>query len=376
MTCLVCGSDALEELLAYRDLSRITSDCRSFKVGGRLFDCRDCGAVQKINDANWRADCDKIYDEYDVYSVSKGQEQAVRSGLSDDLYGKRSDLVLDQLTQVLSLPSTGSFLDFGCGSGVSSIAVSNRLDGWVIDGFDLDRRMESSLQSISGFNRLYVESLDSIPTQYDLIMLTHVLEHLPTPIETLRNLAGLLKPNGAIVVQVPNRVENEYDLLVADHLLHFDQNSLSAICRSAGLGAMAIADDWVMKELSLVAVKTESDCEDFECYETTKFVRPSAQIERLRHAADSVRNLANHENLGFFGTSLVAVWLAKELGREPDFYVDEDPAKIGQLLNDREILSPDEVPSGATIVAAMAVGPGRLVVERYSALGLDMVLPI
>lgn len=328
--------------------------------------CASCGAVQKVDDAEWRADCDKIYSEYDVYCVSQGQEQSVRSGRSDSVYGKRSELILNEVAKELDLPSKGTFLDFGCGSGVSSMAVSKRFKDWTIDGFDLDRRMESDLLSISGFNKLYVGNAQSIDSRYDLIMLTHVLEHVPKPIETLNSLAKLLKPGGAIVVQVPNRVDNDYDLLVADHLLHFDSNSLSRVCLEAGLDIKSIATDWVMKELSVVAVR--KDVEDKGASPTGRIdvVHASVQLETLESLAESLRHIGNKTNVGFFGTSLVAVWMAKELGHNPRFYVDEDPAKIGRVLNGVKILAPSEVPIDSVVIPAMASGIGKIIAQRYS----------
>lgn len=378
VNCIVCDTPSLEELTAYRELSRITSDCRSYKAGGKLFHCLNCGAVQKMNDREWRADCYAIYSEYDVYSVSQGQEQSVRSGLVDGTYGKRSDLVLNEVANLLQLPQQGAFLDFGCGSGVSSMAVSKRFQNWVIDGFDLDQRMEAELSEISGFSQLYVGSPESIPSRYDLIMLTHVLEHVPTPIETMKVLAGLLKPSGAIVIQVPNRVENPYDLLVADHLIHFDTKSLSGICEKAGLGIAAIATDWVMKELSLVAVRKEAACETGETGETGKgafAVDPSTQLSKLLRTAKSLGSIQADLKVGFFGTSLVAIWMSQELCRKPSFYVDEDPAKIGRMLNGVKILAPTEVPEDAVVIPAMADELAQIVAQRYLAKGLNMISP-
>lgn len=364
MTCIVCGAASLTEIDPYHALFRITSDCRPFRRGGRLYHCEHCGAVQKQNDDRWQEDCKEIYDAYDVYSVSAGIEQSVRGGSDGSSFGKRSDLILACLRGHFELPPTGRFLDFGCGSGVSSKAASEQLFGWTLDGFDLDRRMEKGLKIIDGFETLYDGDPEEIPERYDVIMLTHVLEHVPNPKSTLQLLAGLLKPDGKIVVQVPNRVANPFDLLVADHLIHFDEVSLARVCHKAGLCLEYLASDWVAKELTLVistpnlgdkAVKPSPALTD----------PPQAHVKWLTKVAEFCRDHKESESLGLFGTSLISVWMGEELGRQPDFYLDEDPAKIGKTLHGVTILAPKDAPEGATVIPAMAPAIVRLVSRRY-----------
>ncbi len=364
MSCIVCGTGTLTAINGYSDLSRITSDCRPFEKGGALFKCSQCLAVQKSDSPAWRLDCEKIYKSYDVYSVSAGLEQSVRGGGAESVYGRRSDIVLSEAEKLLTLPEQGRFLDFGCGSGVSSSAASDRFTGWSIDGFDLDTRQEETLGKIGGFEKLFVGDPKDIDEKYDLIMLTHVLEHVPDPSETLRTLSKLLTANGAIIVQVPDRANNPYDLLVADHLMHFDLDSLSSVCRRSALTVLSLANDWVMKELSLVAVSRDEGLPDAGLAKHT-LADPEAHIAWLRSVGKFCSEHREKRPLGIFGTSLVATWMTEELGRAPDFYLDEDPAKIGQALGGVEILSPPDAPAHSVVIPAMASAVARLVASRY-----------
>jgi 2-polyprenyl-3-methyl-5-hydroxy-6-metoxy-1,4-benzoquinol methylase len=42
--------------------------------------------------------------------------------------------------------------------------------------------------------------------RYDLALLSHVLEHVSTPLDLLRQVATLLKPGGLRLIDVPNRL--------------------------------------------------------------------------------------------------------------------------------------------------------------------------
>lgn len=370
MSCIVCGAGILEAINGYDDLSRITSDCRPYKKGGALFKCMHCSAVQKSDSREWQADCDHIYSSYDVYSVSAGLEQSVRGGGAQSVYGRRSDIVLGEAEKLLTLPEKGRFLDFGCGSGVSSSAASDRFKGWTIDGFDLDTRQEETLGKIGGFEKLFVGDPKDIDETYDLIMLTHVLEHVPNPSETLKTLSQLLTVKGAIIVQVPDRANNPYDLLVADHLMHFDLVSLASVCRRSGLETLNLANDWVMKELSLVAVSSNGALSDVGL-EAPSLSDPEDHIAWLRSVGEFCSKQKEKHPLGIFGTSLVATWMTEELGRAPDFYLDEDPAKIGQTIGGVEILSPNDAPENAIVILAMASTVAEVVAARYQDKGFS-----
>ena len=76
-TCGICGDGTLEEMLDYRSLRRVTSDCRPWPAGGRLGACRTCGAVQKPANDTFLAEIDAIYRSYTIYHQAAGAEQAV-----------------------------------------------------------------------------------------------------------------------------------------------------------------------------------------------------------------------------------------------------------------------------------------------------------
>lgn len=78
---------------------------------------------------------------------------------------------------------------------------------------------------------------------FDLIFLWHVLEHLDEPDQTLRRLCEILRPEGRIILAVPNFAslerrcfkENWFHLDVPWHKWHFSEKSLRYLFQNTGL---------------------------------------------------------------------------------------------------------------------------------------------
>ena len=78
----------------------------------------------------------------------------------------------------------------------------------------------------------------------------HVIEHLPDPVKTLRELSQKLSPKGMIYAEVPNvndalaslyNVEEARKFLFfTDHLQYFTRRSLSELIKQAGLNQVGI----------------------------------------------------------------------------------------------------------------------------------------
>lgn len=92
-------------------------------------------------------------------------------------------------------------LDLGCGSGAFLHTARDRTRAQVFgvephDGFRADLRAE-------GFD-VRRELGEFEPASFDLILLSHVLEHTETPVEFLAGLQRYLVQNGIIVIEVPS----------------------------------------------------------------------------------------------------------------------------------------------------------------------------
>lgn len=137
----------------------------------------------------------------------------------------------------------GKVLDIGCGQGYVLSALRAR--GWAVTGTELS---EESARHAREALRLDVrvgdiQNLDLPGEAFDLIVMWHVLEHVPAPVAQLHIVSGLLKPGGLLLVAVPNFGSPEarwakdrwFHLDVPRHLAHFDLPALRASLQSAGM---------------------------------------------------------------------------------------------------------------------------------------------
>lgn len=356
--CHLCGHDALHEVARYDRLLRITSDVRIWPAGGRLAVCRACGAVQKPATAEWRSECRAIYSTYVVYRQNGGNEQAVfaSSGGGE----ARSLLLLRKLVDGFRLPPGGRHLDFGCGDGSLLRNAAVLLPGWKRAGAELNDSRRPEIEAIPGVEDFYAGSPGAIPRRFDLVTTVHVLEHFEHPAAILSTLAGVLVPDGKLVIEVPDLRTSPFDLLIADHAIHFTPAVLRHVLTEAGLHVDCLTDNWIPRELSVVARRASqpdplpdpADAPSAADIWKASLERVEHHIDWLSRLRDSARAAAATGPIGIFGTSIAATWLAAHVSDSIAFFVDEDMQRVGGSYLDRPILHPRQVPDGARVFVA------------------------
>ena len=140
----------------------------------------------------------------------------------------------DAFTRNLNFPGPGArLLDIGCGNGV--FLWQMRTLGWEVCGIEPDPKAVA-LACAAGFDVRHGHlSEQSLPdSHFDAVVLNHVIEHLHDPMDTLRRIWKLLKPNGQISIATPNFASNGHRYFGADwfalmpptHLVLFTEKSL------------------------------------------------------------------------------------------------------------------------------------------------------
>ena len=380
--CQICKTCDLREVKSFSSLSRITSDCRSFEAGGRLFVCLACGGVQKLPDAHWFKEIKKIYSNYETYYQSGGDEQIVFDPMTG-VPRRRSEVLLERLDAKKKLAAKGHAIDIGCGNGATLRAMSQALPEWSLSGYELGEGALPRLSGIPRFEKLYTGRVGSIEGQFDLISMVHALEHFSSPGDVLGQLLPVVG-SGQIFIEVSNVAENPFDILIADHLMHFSPETLSYLLGRTGFVPTIVATDWIPKEISLLAERSERG-KKIKCSETfLKTQKPaeildrvSAYVDWLRHTVDHAKShVCEGRSFGIFGTSIAATWLAGVMSRGVDFFVDEDPSRVGKEHRGKPILHPSQVPEGARVYFAMVPWLAEAIAARFKADRFEKILPV
>lgn len=137
----------------------------------------------------------------------------------------------------------GDLLDVGAGVGILLHVARQR--GFITHGVEVSEwasayaRDERKLDVVTGT----LEDAAYPDTQFDVVVINHVLEHVPDPLEMLRNARRILKDDGVIVVGVPNigsimagvLRERWPSLRPEEHIWHFNPFTLRRLIWKAGL---------------------------------------------------------------------------------------------------------------------------------------------
>lgn len=94
-------------------------------------------------------------------------------------------------------------LEIGCGSG--DLLLAMQAEGYKrISG--ADPFIAGDINHGGGL-RIIKAPIEALQGKWDVVVLEHSFEHMPKPHDTIRRLAGLLDPGGALIISLPLKAE-------------------------------------------------------------------------------------------------------------------------------------------------------------------------
>jgi 2-polyprenyl-3-methyl-5-hydroxy-6-metoxy-1,4-benzoquinol methylase len=155
-----------------------------------------------------------------------------------------SRYISPEMAEQLLGPTGREVCDVGCGCG--ELAARMQAHGFRVVGVDLDPRAAAAAAARGV--EIYEGSAEQLPEavrgrRFDLVIMSHVLEHCLDPLRALANAGSLLRGGGFLVCEVPNngcagaeRSGVTWEPLdVPRHLNFFASRNLAAACGRAGL---------------------------------------------------------------------------------------------------------------------------------------------
>jgi 2-polyprenyl-3-methyl-5-hydroxy-6-metoxy-1,4-benzoquinol methylase len=174
-------------------------------------------------------DLPRYYESEDYISHTDGKRS-----LFEKVYQIVKGIALrKKLNLINSISEKGKLLDIGAGTG--DFLTVARKDNWNVTGIEPNEKAKSIAEKKGVSFADDVKTLDN--NSFDVITMWHVLEHVPNLEEYISELKRLIKPNGIIIIAVPNfksfdaNYYKEYWAAfdVPRHLWHFSKTAIQKL---------------------------------------------------------------------------------------------------------------------------------------------------
>lgn len=230
MSCPACSGVVFEN--AYSDLQDY-----EYEVGpivNCIVRCRSCGLLL-MDPLPGEDELGAFYPE--SYANVHEEKVALHSYLMDLYYRTVNSLLRSKLG------ARAKILDVGCASGHLMAYLAERNAGWDIVGIDMSPRACSVAESMGrSVKHGKFESFDFKGLRFDMIIFSHIIEHVLDPAGVLKKAHSLLEAGGMIYIETPNiecldrKLFGRYwgGLHYPRHICLFSKRSMYYILKSCG----------------------------------------------------------------------------------------------------------------------------------------------
>ena len=148
------------------------------------------------------------------------------------------------------LDQTSQILDCGVGTGAFSLALLDQITqpahlvGMDISALMLAHAQENLAPRCATLDLRWgdIRRLPFADASFDAVVFAHVLEHLPDPMESLREMVRVLKPGAPLIGSVTRRGLGQLLLSLRWHNRGYAAHQLDACLQAAGLEAVESFD--------------------------------------------------------------------------------------------------------------------------------------
>ena len=324
--------------------------------GYDLVQCQDCSFIY----ADTKVSQVELDDYYSNLSKYESKEISTGGGYND--YDRNR--LIDTAKYIASKfdDKTLAIADVGCAIGGLLEQLKN--EGFKnITGIDPSISCVNITKNEKGINCLHASlfELDDTFGKYDLVILSHVWEHILDLDAALKSIEKILKPNGCIYVECPNAMNYKnvihapYQEFNTEHINHFSTGSFFNFFGSRGyslldkgIRIMKIASnndyDAVYSLFRKNLDGSKSDLVfDKEILPSIKAYLDESDLT-YKNIIDKIKSVAAHdEDIAFVGIGQFAFKLlqtVKELEIKNNLILfDNNTLNVGKIINESIVLS-------------------------------------
>lgn len=246
VSCDLCGSNDWETLFTGRD--------QQHQLPGEfgVTQCLRCGHLQTNPRPTLKALPAYYPDDYSHHSISRARLKRARFRMNLMKMAKKWNYLgkailwfcAYQVRQILGgyWKPQGKLLDIGC--GVGKFDGQLKALGWQVVGIDFSLRACSNARSQFQIMTLCADGtfLPLKEGAFSVIVMRHVLEHLPSPTKAMKEVHRVLSEGGLVVIEVPNAAsigrfvlkERWHSWELPRHLHHFTPFTLQRLLVTTG----------------------------------------------------------------------------------------------------------------------------------------------
>jgi SAM-dependent methyltransferase len=377
----VCGERRAELLHAQRF---VLADDNRLASSYDVVACVPCGAAFADTLVTQR-EYDELYARRSRYAA--GPAAHVTVGVRDVARFRAMALAIAAVVP----EKHARMLDVGCANGQMLAALAQC--GYTnLAGVDPSPACVQQAGAIPGATA-FVGSLSEMPVEagpFDVLILSHVLEHVRDVKPALKNLEQLMTARALIYVEVPDASRyaafawSPFQDFNSEHINHFSLISLDNLLRQCGFRPGRLATKEILSAPEMLypaiyclatrdATVSPTIVKDVALrHALLDYIAVSASLMRDIDARLS-RDVAAGEPIIVWGTGeLTAKLLADTAlgGANIEAFVDSNPINQGGRLHGAPILAPETLRSGAQPIVVASILHHRAIVDAIRSRGL------
>jgi len=379
--CPVCDHRRAEVLHSQRF---VLPEDKKLTASYDVVACDRCGAAFADTPITQR-EYDELYAQRSRYAAGP----AAHASDSDRDIGRFREMAAEISRTV---PDTSSrIVDVGCANGQMLAALSD-VGYQNLIGVDPSPACVQQAQTIHGA-RAYVGSLSEMPANagpYDVVILSHVLEHVRDVKPALDSLERFLSGGAILYVEVPDASRyvdftwSPFQDFNSEHINHFSLTSLANLLRQCGFRPLKSAAKDILSAPGMpypaiyCFARLDPDTSPTIDKDIALKERLEGYVRVSRQLMDDIDSrLAATVN----GGTPVIVWgtgeLTAKLLADTSLaranvvgFVDGNPINQGRLLRGLPILAPGELKSGDAVIVVASILHHAAIVRAIRGLGL------